>query len=155
MKTVLVSVDGSDASRAAVRWCADNVTPDDRILAVSGLGPVGEFVLEFPGFDSTSPRQLRETFRHRWCAPLDHAGLHWEPLFLNQRQGVALARIVQRESPDLVVLGKPEHLGVDLLLHGLVQHALHRAGCPVVLVPAPPSQRGRRALNDDVLEDAP
>jgi nucleotide-binding universal stress UspA family protein len=154
MKTVVVSVDGSEAGRAAVRWCAANLAAQDRVVAVGGLGPVAEFVLEFPGFDVSTPAQLRDTFRRYWCAPLDAAGLRWEPSFIHERQGNALAEIIDHEHPDLVVIGKPEHLGVDLLLHGQTQHVLHHADCPVLLVPAEPVNQAPNGVNT-LFEDAP
>ena len=124
MRTVIVSVDGTTESRAAVQWCALNLTSRDHVIAVGAVGAGGEFILELPGFDDVSPSEVRDAFRRRWCAPLDAAGLDWEAVFLHSQQGVAIADIIDGEQPDLVVVGKPQHLAVDLLLHGQLQHVL-------------------------------
>ncbi|HEX4822012.1 MAG TPA: universal stress protein [Acidimicrobiales bacterium] len=137
MKKVVVGVDGSEASRAGVKWCALNLTRTTRVIAVTGMSETGEFVMSLPGPDAAaSTDQVRETFRQKWCAPLDAAGLEWEARFVHHSQPTAIAQVVDDEQPDLVVIGKPEHVALDLMVHGKLQHALHHAQCPVLIVPS-------------------
>jgi nucleotide-binding universal stress UspA family protein len=135
-ETAVVSVDGSDTSKAAVEWCADHLDKTTKVIAVSSLGSMGEFVNSLPGFDMASTESIRETFRSRWCAPLAEAGLDWTSVFAHQTQPAALADVIESEHPDLVVIGKPTHLTTDVILGGQLRHALHHAACPVVVVPA-------------------
>lgn len=138
MKKVVVGVDGSEASHAGVEWCALNLSRTTQVIAVSGLSEAGEFVINLPGPDAAADSgQIRETFRQRWCEPLDRAGLPWDARFVHHSQPTALAHVVDDEQPDLVVIGKPDHVALDLMVHGKLQHALHHAHCPVLIVPAP------------------
>ena len=137
MKKVVVGVDGSEASRAGVKWCALNLTPTTKVIAVTGMSETGEFVMSLPGPDAAaSVEQIRDVFRQKWCRPLDAAGLDWDARIVHHSQPTALAHVVDKEKPDLVVIGKPEHIALDLMVHGKLQHALHHARCPVLIVPS-------------------
>jgi nucleotide-binding universal stress UspA family protein len=156
MEKVVVSVDGSEESRAAVAWCAEHLHHDDEVVAVGGLGELGEFVMNLPGFvRAASPDHIRQVFRDVWCAPFRSADLRWTPMFTHHTQARALGEAIDELRPDLVVLGKPPHLALDVLLRGRLQHVLHEASCPVVLVPAASSAAspdelpaGRNLLSD-------
>jgi nucleotide-binding universal stress UspA family protein len=151
---VVVSVDGSEASKAAVRWCADNLDSSSTVIAVAGLSEVAEFVIALPAFDAGwSPAQIRDTVRTIWCRPLEHAGLEWHPRFAHSTQAAAVSEAIDAEQPDLVVIGSPAHPELDMVLGGQLHHVLHHAMCPVLLVPPPSSENtaareGSRAGRD-------
>jgi len=65
MDKVVLSLDGSEESRAAVRWCIHNRDPATKVIAVCGISEMEEFVLGVPLFDPTAEQAIEEAFKTR------------------------------------------------------------------------------------------
>lgn len=143
--TIVVGVDDSPATRAALRWAAD--------LARSGGGTLrAVHVLPWPPASEVyacsvmgDPVQLdpvwledlqREACRATFEEVTPEPG--WTLAFVRGHVG----RTLVQESHDarMLVLGTRAHRGLPRVLHGSVGHyCLDHACCPVVAVPAPTS----------------
>jgi nucleotide-binding universal stress UspA family protein len=142
---ILLGVDGSAGSRAAVQWVAAWAPPmGAEVVAVAVAQPVLEWTR------SDSPRNWRRTLeqqvRDHWTTELARAGV--EPAIQAVRGSKPADRLLQlarAERADLVVLGMRGLGGFTGLRVGRTAlRALHRADRPVVLVPASWSQRPLR-----------
>ncbi len=136
METIIVGVDGSATSRAALEWALSHASPDDTVVvanawsvptAVGFVLPV-DTIAEF------------EVAAHRFVSDLvdeldvgdddpkvtTHVG--------SGRAGKMLAAL--SEVADLVVVGSRGYGGFRSALLGSVSnHVVHHARCPVVVVP--------------------
>jgi nucleotide-binding universal stress UspA family protein len=135
MTTVVVSVDGSAPSHAAVEWTARHVDRDTHVIGVCGLSGLGEFALALPPYE-LDPPEIASVLEDRWCEPLRNAGIDFEPRLLHVRQLTAIEQTVDAEDPDMLVIGRQHHHGlVDTIVGKGFDHFLHHPPCPVVVVP--------------------
>ena len=157
MDKVIVSLDGSDASHAAVRWCAQQLAPATTVIAVCGIGEFGEFVISIPPFDlPSSEAGIEECVAHEWTEPLRQAGMHCEPRLVHRRQAAALLEVVALEQPDALVIGNPPRRPLcDIIGGGALNNLIHHAGCPVVLVPTDSHAVHRRRLRRRNVRETP
>jgi len=137
LKKVVLSVDGSPESRAAIAWCTDNLSPDTTIVAVCGVSDVGEFVIGLPLFDEAGDaNELHRALETRWVAPLRQAGFECQTRFLHHGQAAAVRAVVDEEQPDAVIVGKGAHGALrDNVAPGVGAALSHHMPCPVILVP--------------------
>jgi nucleotide-binding universal stress UspA family protein len=133
---VVVGVDGSDASFAAVEWTADfAASVDASVIAVN----VAEPFLEWTPADSPDNwRRDAERRINEWTAPLTDAGVtaravaHRDLYPADGLLGVSATR-----HGDLLVVGTRGVGGFSgLRTGGVAIKILHRANLPLVLVPA-------------------
>lgn len=140
---VLVGLDGSASSRAALTWAAAyarsytfrlhvlhvvDFGPGSPEVWAPGYGNVG-FVVGFGSAESEQP-ELEALF----------AAIDPEPGWLMSSVDGAPGPELVRASAGarLLVVGTREHTGLARMLEGSVSHyCLSRATCPVVAVPAP------------------
>lgn len=141
-RTMVVGVDGSAGSAAALAWAAAHAPLlDAEVVVVHSIDvslavppptvPAPPFVLD---------DELRAGMRdavHEWCAPLRDAGVpHRAELYEGNAVG-AINQLVAQEHADLVVVGRRGRGGFAELLLGSVASSLSRhAAVPVVIVPA-------------------
>lgn len=139
---LLVGVDGSEGSAAALRWAT-------RLAAATGAEVVVVHVIEPPDYDLRPlglPRAiLNETdwrdaiageLEGAWCEPLVHAGVRHRALIEEGRAGPCLAALAAQEHADLLVTGRRGLSGLAELVQGSVSsYVTHHAPCPVVVVP--------------------
>jgi len=138
---IVVGIDGSAASAAALSWATRlALATDAEVLAVH--------VIEPPRYDISSiglPRTVlneanwRETIRMEleaiWCRPLIEAGARHRVLVEEGRAGPCLAAIARRESADLIVTGRRGLTGMAELVLGSVSYYLtYHASCPVAVM---------------------
>jgi nucleotide-binding universal stress UspA family protein len=138
MKKVVVSVDGSDASKAAVQWCADHLPTGTVVVAICSLSLVSEFTLSVPPLPSDSENRIEDVFLREWCAPLAAADVELRPRLLHEDDAAAILDTARQEAPDALVIGKERHhtLG-DFFSISPLHRILHTMPCPLILVPGP------------------
>lgn len=135
IRWIVVGVDGSEASRAAVDWCA-RYAPGlgAKVLATAVREPLVEWT---PAWDPNNWRRDTERHIHNWVTPLTDAGVAVEAVAeanLNPADG--LLGVASARSADLLVLGTRGAGGfLDLRFGGVAMKVLHRASLPLVLVP--------------------
>lgn len=136
MDKVVLSLDGSEESRAAVQWCIDNLEPATKLIAVCGISEMQEFVLGVPPFESTAEQAIEEAFKTRWIEPLRRAGFDCEARVVHGGAAPALLGVIEREQPDALVVGKAPHSSLaDTIVSGWLFRLVHQMPCPIVLVP--------------------
>jgi nucleotide-binding universal stress UspA family protein len=135
IRRIVVGVDGSEASRAAVDWCA-RYAPSlgATVLATAVREPIFEWT---PSWDPNNWRRATERHIQDWVEPLTDAGVAVEAIAdenLNPADG--LLGVASARSADLLVLGTRGAGGfLDLRFGGVAMKVLHRASLPLVLVP--------------------
>jgi nucleotide-binding universal stress UspA family protein len=141
---IVVGVDGSEGSAAAVRWCADVARAlSADVLAVYAFEPIVEWV---PESDPRSWRQLVEREITEWVAPLRATGVRVGTRVVKDIHAVgALADAAQQAGAGVVTVGTRGRGGFGRLRLGHVAIQLvHHTHIPVVLVPTS-STIGRRS----------
>jgi nucleotide-binding universal stress UspA family protein len=143
MKRIVVGVDGSPGSRAALVWAADEARVRGATLVVvhvwqppavygTGFAPVP--VVPPDGAYEEAANQLLDTEVAEAAGPIDD--LTVERHIVEGAAGDVL--VSMSDDVDLVVVGAQGHGNlVSLLLGSVSQHCAHRSRCPVVIVPRP------------------
>ncbi|MCZ7528694.1 MAG: universal stress protein [Acidimicrobiia bacterium] len=143
-RRIVVGVDGSPGSEAAVRWCveaapaleAEVVVVHAVDLPIYPVPPLG-FVLP-PQLDDEWRARIHETLEDEWCAPLREAGIPYRAVLVEGSPARALLDSVETAEADLVVVGRRGRGGLaELLLGSVSQHVVHHATVPVLVVPPP------------------
>ena len=148
---IVVGVDGSDASRAALRWAVEEArlrfSPLVAVHAWSFIPaqPIGDpGLLAVPAGDiagqlDAESAAARETLAEAVAAALaDDPGLEIEQRLVEGDPAEAL--VDASESADLVVVGSHGRSGLRAALLGSVsRHVASHAACPVVVVKAAPT----------------
>jgi nucleotide-binding universal stress UspA family protein len=134
---IVVGVDGSPGSRAALRWAADEARlRRARVEAVHcwAYHPVGT---ELAFLDPAVFEEGAATVLHDAVANLGDTGE--VELDLRLVQGPAARTLLDAaEGAQLLVVGARGHGGfTGLLLGSVSQQVVHHAPCPVVIVPTP------------------
>jgi nucleotide-binding universal stress UspA family protein len=132
---IVVGVDGSDASRRAVRCAAvlGELTGAE-VVAVHAIG-----LLEERHGPDDEPgawrRKLAEVVEHTWAAPLAGARC---PSRVEMEDGAAddvLLRVARREAAELLVVGSRAVLDPDRALGSTSLRVVQTAPLPVLVVP--------------------
>jgi nucleotide-binding universal stress UspA family protein len=132
---IVVGVDGSPASLAAVEWCA-TLAPllHADVIAVFAETPFAEWI---PRSDPKSWYQRAQRSLQEWTTPLRAPSVASETRIVEHQGGRALLELANNGTTDLLVVGKRGQGGfTDLLLGSTALKLLHHSSVPVVLVPA-------------------
>ena len=145
---IVVGMDGSSQSLAALRWAAGYAMLMDaelELVHVPAIEP-SEMYGVTVGLRDTITKEARETLTDLVTATIGSSGgsSTWR---LHIAEGLPGAVLVKRSAQaDLLVLGTGEHTGLRRLVTGSVSHyCLSHARSPVVAVPAgalPPGHSG-------------
>lgn len=137
MARVVVGIDGSENSLAALRWALDNSAPDDDVVAVTAWDIPAVTGLEgaITNVDdlATGAVQILDD-------AISQVGAQDDPRVNKEvHEGHSGRLLIElSEDADLMVVGSRGHGGfVSLLLGSVATYVVHHARCPVVVVPAP------------------
>jgi len=147
-KAIVVGVDGSDASREALRWAADEArlrfAPLVAVYAWSFIPaqPIGDpGMLAMPAGDLAGQLDAESQGARAALASIvsetlgSEPGLEVEQKLVEGDAGDAL--VAESESAELVVVGSHGRSGLKAALLGSVsRHVVTHAACPVVVVKA-------------------
>ena len=139
IRRIVLGVDGSESSAAAVSWCAEFAAATGAdILAVSVREPILEWT---PAWDDDNWRRDVEREIETWTKPIAAAGVHVEPIASeNLHPADGLLGVASGRNADLIVLGTRGAGGfAGLRFGGVAMKVLHRTSLPLVLVPPPES----------------
>ena len=139
LERIVVGVDGSEDSAAAVGWAARLAEATGaEVVAVHALG-----LLEHVGAGPPIPTQphrdeIRGLFESAWCAPLDRAAVRCRRVVRDGNPVDVLLAVAGQEAADLVVVGSRGVGGhPELLLGSTSSQLAQRSRCPVTIVPRP------------------
>ena len=155
-RRIVVGVDGSTGSAAAVAWC-QRMAPllAAEVIAVHAIES-SEYSLSPSSFPMRPfPDAWRENISAEvekvWCAALEMAGVEFRTVLLNAGAAAALLVVADDVDADMIVVGRRGQAGFEELILGGAPHQVARhARRPVVIVPVqlsdvPLSQRGTAA----------
>lgn len=142
LERILVAVDGSTNSAAAVEWAAAFAsTVGAEVVAVHALGLLEQ--LE-PGLRVPSEPhrdEIREQFETAWCAPLDRRQVGSRRLLRDGNAISVLLAEAEREDVDLIVVGSRGFGGYPAQLLGSTStQVAQQSTRPVVIVPTPATE---------------
>ena len=132
---IVVGIDGSLASHAAVRWAVDHAQPGDTITLLHAWEPsltLAEAGLGGPDDDSAQRFARHELARAQALGPVEGVTLRADVL-----HGDARAQLCARDA-DVLVVGAGGHSRLGGALLGSVSaHLAHHCPRPLVIVPGP------------------
>ena len=141
IKVIVVGVDGSKSSRAALSWAYDEATHHDASLTVistwhpPGLPmtpPYGSIPPE--GYVSQPQRDALDLL-HKLVADLEERNPPVDVRTVIEEGNPAETLIERSKEADLMVVGSRGHGGfAGMLLGSVSQHLVAHAECPVVVV---------------------
>ncbi len=141
-RRIVVGLDASPASRAALRWAIDYAKAiGGEVVTVHAFEapvyfsyPRGEATPVM--LDATFREGVRRCFEEDWCAPLVGSGVPYRSVVADGRAAAVLLDVAEREAAELVVAGRRglNTLG-ELVLGSVSQSLVHGSRRPVVLVP--------------------
>ena len=153
MRTILVGVDGTSSSRAAVKWAAALAdATGGHVVAVHVISTAWEWEMSALQVNTQPMISARRRDLHaRWTEPLRRAGIPYTTHLVEGDPGKELLRIAERDHADVIVIGGKPHGRVHDLVFGGTRHQLvTRAPCPVVVVPAGDRDAPRRSERQPV-----
>jgi nucleotide-binding universal stress UspA family protein len=141
-RRIVVGVDGSTGSAAAVAWCA-RMAPllDADVIAVHAIETCEYSLTQSSSPVDLVPDSLRERIRTEvdkvWCAALGVAGIEFKTVLLDTGAAAALLVVADDVDADMIVVGGRGQGGFEELLLGSAPHQVaHHARRPVVIVPS-------------------
>ena len=133
-RRIVVGVDGSENSTAAIKWAVANARKGDTVVLLTGWHPVippPEMAIAYVDDDS-SMRKLLEEQAAKTKPSADAAGITLETKFAHLDPRTALLE----EKSDMVVVGARGHGGLTgLLLGSTADYVARHAKVPVVIIP--------------------
>jgi nucleotide-binding universal stress UspA family protein len=148
-RRIVVGVDGSEDSRRALEWALDLV--EDGGAGARGVGDPPEIVavhalglLAHLGGGSVVPsaghrREVEDRLEHEWCRPLAHTRVSHRCLVVEGEPVHAMLSAAHEQAADLLVVGRRGAGGsAGLMIGSTSAQLVHRADCPVVVIPPGP-----------------
>ena len=131
IKRIVVGVDGSEHSNAALRWAVEMAKGmGSEVIAVFAISPpvffdTGMFAPGVPvQYDDKWRAEMKQEFEQVWCKPLREAGVKYRTVFEDGRAGSVIASVADSSNADVVLVGRRGRGGMAELLLGSVSHEL-------------------------------
>lgn len=145
---IMVGVDGSQGSAAALAWAIRLARQTGaEILALHAfempvyaqpdiaMGPVYTAPPVDPQWWDRLRQATAQTFENDWCRALVGSGVSYRTLLEEGRPATVIEEAAEREAVDLVVVGRRGLGGLTELILGSVSHAIvHHVRRPVTVV---------------------
>jgi nucleotide-binding universal stress UspA family protein len=128
IRRIVVGVDGSEASAAALKWAirlAKAVA--SQVIAVYAVDVPAYFPEPYGPpvqFDTEWRAAIKSEFENKWCKPLKAAGVRFRTVMEDGRAASVITAVADRETVDMVVVGRRGRSGVAELLLGSTSHEL-------------------------------
>lgn len=138
MGPIVVGMDGSESSAAALEWAARLAKAfGAEVIAVHALPFATEVVQDCPPLGLTDWRAiLKRKLNGSWSDPLRRAEVPYRVRLVHRSPGAAILEVAEEAGADLVVVGSRHHRHGHLAGGSLSHHLVRRASCPVVTVPS-------------------
>ena len=139
IKRILVGVDGSDPSAAALAWATTMARGmGSEIVAVHAIDYPIDLSLGFGppiAYDPEWRADIERTFEEEWCASLTQSGLSYRVMLEDGRPASVIVGAADSVDADVVVMGRRGRGGVAELLLGSVSHEVAlQSKRPVLLI---------------------
>lgn len=137
-RPIVVGVNGTAGSGAALRWSIDQARDRDaQVIVVHALPVATGFVYDVPALTPTAwRRDLRTRILSEWCEPLVDAGVPYRAVLVERPVRAALLGVAERRDAGSIVIGSGDVNGTrHRILAGLYAALIEHAPCPVVAVP--------------------
>ena len=139
---IVVGVDGSEASKRAVEWCASHAAAiGSEVVVVHAIdlpvyfGPSFGYV-SVPAMTEAKREELRDLATRDWCKPLTDAGVPHRIVLAEGVPALVILTTARAEAAQLMVTGRRGRGGFAELVLGSTSHALtHHIDRPLVIVP--------------------
>lgn len=137
-RCIVAGFDGSAASRAAVSLAVERARPDGRVVVVHAFtapdswygGPNYQTLLD------TELGHAQELLAHIAEEVPGLASLDWGTEVLAGPPAAALVNVAEVEHASEIVVGTRGHGRARALLGSVAHDLIHRARCPVTVIPA-------------------
>ena len=141
-RCLVVGYDGSASSRAAVELAARNAGPGGRVIVVHAYSVPADYV-GAPYYQDMLDRTVeraKEVLADLDSIPTHGAEIHTD--VVPGAPGEVVCDVAKVRDADAIVMGSRGVGRVGALLGSVAHDVLHRASCPVLVIP-------QRMVNDD------
>lgn len=140
LQSILVGVDDSPGSCAAVEWVVELAAAlDATVVAAHAFEPLGHLEEIEPGTAFADIRDaIEQKLRSEWCRPLIDAGVRVETVVKEGRPADVIIAVAREIEVDLIVLGARRMGRIrEFTLGSTSQRVIHEARRPVTVLHAP------------------
>ncbi len=133
---IIVEVDGSPESFAAVEWCAEHAGADDEVVAVAAMSLVGQLALTMPPSDLSYWQEgTRAALEGSMTAPLRRHHVRYRTRIESGTPWKCIIDAAENEHADAIVLGRHHSRLAEMLSGAGTNKVVQRSTVPVIIVP--------------------